>query len=466
MMKPTTLITFVLAFLSLAASTRTTSSRFNAGFANQTASIPCLGLRDNILIDSQAVLQIHQVIKHRPEMKVIMKVLVLLTLLLLSLTSVVNSAPASTIGHLDSGYANHTADVASIQARWVPGEKVTTILELGDTTGGLGHPGPMQLAIDTCAPNTGDWTMCTVVYNEKSTRERWGVVMLYDNWCNRIGHNDHVARNWLSSTYSLSLALRMYVNIMITNAWTDSMSKSVVISYHERLNQKADNSTQASHSLSILTPPLSKSQMSTTTMKTITLLTLLFLSLISPVILAPAAGRNSILDENLSHAARDTTEISTILSPLDNAWVSGEPAVIFVESGPRNIYYKSCEPNKGDQYQCTVSFVQSNAADYAYMWIYDYECRQIGFYGHVPRVDLADRFSMSSQLPSYVDVNIERGWNPTHPSGVKVWYGAFYSGEPFLLPPQQWLPQLNREILESNQAGRFWWVFRIPFLCA
>ncbi|KAG4431348.1 hypothetical protein IFR05_013162 [Cadophora sp. M221] len=201
-------------------------------------------------------------------------------------------------------------------------------------------------------------------------------------------------------------------------------------------------------------------------MKTITLLTLLLLALISSVVSAPAASSNFILDENLNHAARDTTAISTILSHRDNAWVPGEPRVIFIESGPRNIYYKSCEPNRGDQYQCTVSFVQSSAADYTYMWIYDHECNQIGFNVHVPRSELADRFSMSSQLPNYVDVNIERGWNPTHPSGVKVWYGAFYNSEPFLLPPQQWLPQLNRDIFESNQAGRYWWVFRIPFLCA
>ncbi|KAG4431347.1 hypothetical protein IFR05_013161 [Cadophora sp. M221] len=89
----------------------------------------------------------------------------------------------------------------------VPGQRVTTILEPGDTEGGLGHPGPWQLVVDTCGPNTGDWTMCTVTCIEKSTWGGWGVFMLYDNWCNRIGYNDHVARNWLASTYLLSSAV-------------------------------------------------------------------------------------------------------------------------------------------------------------------------------------------------------------------------------------------------------------------
>ncbi|KAH7361041.1 hypothetical protein BKA65DRAFT_474158 [Rhexocercosporidium sp. MPI-PUGE-AT-0058] len=408
-------------------------------------------------------------------MNAIMKTLGLLIFALLSLTSMVNSAPATTTNHYDSGYANQTADVASIQARWEPGQKVTTILEPGDTVGGLGHPGPWELALDTCAPNTADWTMCTVTYIEKSTWGGWGVVMLYDNWCNRIGYNDHVARNWLSSFWSLSSALRMYVDIKITNAWTDSMNKGVEVSYHKYHSEPfvknpypqwnnylwkdripsheaaKSNSHISSHTASLM------SQMPTATMQSIIHLIFLLLALISPVISAPAAGSNSIVEENHGLVSRNTSNISAILSPLEDAWVPGEPATIFVESGAHNIYYKSCEPNGGDQYQCTVSFVQSNAADYAYMWIYDHQCRQIGFNGHVSREDLADRFSMSSQLPNYVDVNIERGWNPTHPSGVKVWYGAFYSPEPFLLPPQQWLAQLNRDILESNTAGRYWW---------
>lgn len=114
-----------------------------------------------------------------------LNIMKILTLLLLYLTSIVLSAPLTSLTEVDSGYANFTADVAAMQRRdanWKPGE---TVVEMWEGT----------IPVTVCVPNNGDWTMCLVNYYEKSTWGGWGVVDLYDNKCNRIGRNDHVARN-------------------------------------------------------------------------------------------------------------------------------------------------------------------------------------------------------------------------------------------------------------------------------
>ncbi|PVH82319.1 hypothetical protein DL98DRAFT_530414 [Cadophora sp. DSE1049] len=153
----------------------------------------------------------------------IMNLVAFLSFYLLTLTSVVLSAPSAPLTDIDSGYANYTTDVAAIQRRdtnWVPGEKV---VELWEGT----------IPVTVCNPNNADWTMCRVNYYEKSTWGGWGVVDLYDNKCNRIGRNDHVARNWLDHRWSLSSQLRMYVDIKVTHAWTDYLDKGIEIWYHK-----------------------------------------------------------------------------------------------------------------------------------------------------------------------------------------------------------------------------------------
>ncbi|KAH9213145.1 hypothetical protein DL95DRAFT_410505 [Leptodontidium sp. 2 PMI_412] len=84
---------------------------------------------------------------------------------------------------------------------------------------------------ETCAPNKKMPTMCTLAYVEKSTWGGWGEFWVYDNECNWLGANDHVARNWLAARWSLASKLRWFVDIRITNAWTEKKTKGVEIWY-------------------------------------------------------------------------------------------------------------------------------------------------------------------------------------------------------------------------------------------
>ncbi|KAL5326413.1 hypothetical protein ACEPPN_004098 [Leptodophora sp. 'Broadleaf-Isolate-01'] len=84
---------------------------------------------------------------------------------------------------------------------------------------------------ETCAPNKKMPTMCTLAYVEKSTWGGWGEFWVYDNECNWLGANDHVARNWLAARWSLASKLRWFVDIRITNARTEKKTKGVEIWY-------------------------------------------------------------------------------------------------------------------------------------------------------------------------------------------------------------------------------------------
>ncbi|KAH7361039.1 hypothetical protein BKA65DRAFT_547733 [Rhexocercosporidium sp. MPI-PUGE-AT-0058] len=87
------------------------------------------------------------------------------------------------------------------------------------------------VTFQTCAPNLNMPTMCTLAYVEKSTWGGWGGFWVYDNQCNWLGANDHVARNWLAARWSLASKLRWFVDIRITNAWTEKQTKGVEIWY-------------------------------------------------------------------------------------------------------------------------------------------------------------------------------------------------------------------------------------------
>ncbi|PVH82320.1 hypothetical protein DL98DRAFT_653360 [Cadophora sp. DSE1049] len=194
--------------------------------------------------------------------------------------------------------------------------------------------------------------------------------------------------------------------------------------------------------------------MSNSKTTTLSLLVFLLLAIISLVISAPTPGDESIFDQVQNFTARDAN------------WVPGQPVNVWVSAGGRSIYYKLCEPKVDDQYMCTVSFAQYTENDWAGMWIFDNQCRQVGFHGQVTRDQLSRRFGLTSQLPMYTDVWVDRSWNPTWLSGVQVWYGAYNNRDPWLWAPQQWLPQLDKNILEAHDGSpRPWFVFRVPFLC-
>ncbi|PVH82317.1 hypothetical protein DL98DRAFT_530412 [Cadophora sp. DSE1049] len=84
---------------------------------------------------------------------------------------------------------------------------------------------------ETCAPNKADPTMCTLAYVERSTWGGWGGVWLYDNECNWLGENHHVARNWLAGRWSLASKLPWFVDIKITNQWVPKDTEGVEIWY-------------------------------------------------------------------------------------------------------------------------------------------------------------------------------------------------------------------------------------------
>ncbi|CZT53366.1 uncharacterized protein RSE6_14869 [Rhynchosporium secalis] len=146
----------------------------------------------------------------------------LLNIFLLSIISIFSSSLATTVGNFDSRLNNHTAGIAamgSISSRWEPGLPVSTSLE-------------PRLAFNSCTPDMNRWTMCQLDYIEKSSWGHWGMVILYDNWCRRIGYNSHVDRKWLAGRWSLSSELPMYVDFKITKKWTGTMDKGVEIWYH------------------------------------------------------------------------------------------------------------------------------------------------------------------------------------------------------------------------------------------
>ncbi|CZT53365.1 uncharacterized protein RSE6_14868 [Rhynchosporium secalis] len=172
-------------------------------------------------------------------------------------------------------------------------------------------------------------------------------------------------------------------------------------------------------------------------------------------------------DEILINSASDISGTSAILAPLNSTtttWVPGEPQSIFIEMGTRDIYYTSCVPKSDDRSMCIVTFLQSNDDGRGYMWVYDNMCREVGN-KRVTRAELADRYSMSSELPMFVDINIDRKWSPYNKSGVKLWYGSHYNKNPLNKATQHWPGQTDSIVLQSNWPGRLWYAFRAPFLC-
>ncbi|CZT09100.1 uncharacterized protein RCO7_11417 [Rhynchosporium graminicola] len=202
-------------------------------------------------------------------------------------------------------------------------------------------------------------------------------------------------------------------------------------------------------------------------MKTLLLLMVLLFTMATIVNSAPTAVGEITLDEILINSASDISGTSAILAPLNSTtttWVPGEPQSIFIEMGARDIYYTFCVPKSDDRSMCIVTFLQSNDDGRGYMWVYDNMCREVGN-KRVTRAEMADRYSMSSELPMFVDVNIDRKWSPYNKSGVKLWYGSHYNKNPLNKATQHWPAQTDSIVLQSNWPGRLWsaseWSFDI-----
>lgn len=148
--------------------------------------------------------------------------------------------------------------------------------------------------------------------------------------------------------------------------------------------------------------------MSNSTIKTLSFLVLLFLTIVSLVSSAPTTINEPISSEGFNLTSREAN------------WVPGQPVNVWVSAGGRSVYYKLCEPKVDDRWMCTVSFAQYTENDWAGMWIFDNQCRQIGLNGRVTRDQLSRRFGLTSQLPMYTDVWVDRSWNPTWVTGVQV----------------------------------------------
>ncbi|PVH82318.1 hypothetical protein DL98DRAFT_586659 [Cadophora sp. DSE1049] len=151
--------------------------------------------------------------------------MIIITLLafLLTLLSLAVCTSTTAVETLDSGYANHTADIASIlssrDTAWSPGQSRSVDLEPG-------------LKFQICGPNPDDSHMCYVSFVEKSTWGGWAVMWAFDNSCNLRGYNDHVARNWLNGIWFFSTDLPTYLQVRIKTSWNEDKSEGVNIYYN------------------------------------------------------------------------------------------------------------------------------------------------------------------------------------------------------------------------------------------
>ncbi|KAH7361038.1 hypothetical protein BKA65DRAFT_474155 [Rhexocercosporidium sp. MPI-PUGE-AT-0058] len=152
-------------------------------------------------------------------------------LLLTTSTSALPSSPNPTYKpvsniHTPFPNTNHTADLATIlpsrSATWQPGEEVVVTIEDGPF---------FPVVATTCKPNVWDKEMCTVAYVEKSRWNGWAVMWVYDNQCNLVGYNDHVARNWLAARWSFATSRPMYVDVRIANWWDQTHADGIDIWY-------------------------------------------------------------------------------------------------------------------------------------------------------------------------------------------------------------------------------------------
>ncbi|KAL2075005.1 hypothetical protein VTL71DRAFT_8785 [Oculimacula yallundae] len=185
---------------------------------------------------------------------------------------------------------------------------------------------------------------------------------------------------------------------------------------------------------------------------------LLFMALIltiAPLVSSAPSSSNKVINHLPGHVFRSTLNASDIASPLVSRWVPGEPAMILLESGTKDIWYNSCVPKSNDAFVCTVTYAQSTQDSYGAMWVYDNMCRQKGFKTGISRKVLETKYAMTSELPMVLDVRVSKSWRPVKIyTGIKLWYGSWYAPEPWHQAPQQWLPQLDERQLPSNDKNR------------
>ncbi|KAH6713296.1 hypothetical protein BKA61DRAFT_657292 [Leptodontidium sp. MPI-SDFR-AT-0119] len=123
-------------------------------------------------------------------------------------------------------------------------------------------------------------------------------------------------------------------------------------------------------------------------------------------------------------------------------------------------YFQPCFPNHAQPKMCTVSFIEHPSWNsLVQLFIYDNTCKRIGENYHVPRDYLAAKWGwgMSSELPMYLVLEIERGWQPGQNNGVKLNYGNTHF-KPFVKSP------FAAEWTTNGRLGEYT-VFRAAFPC-
>ncbi|KAK0126832.1 hypothetical protein ONS95_008411 [Cadophora gregata] len=157
-------------------------------------------------------------------LKLISLLAIVLTLLSLAASSTETSASSS----LDSGYANHTAEISTIlssrEVSWRPGQSISIDLEPG-------------MRFQICGANPDDGHMCYVSFVEKSTWGGWAIMWAFDNSCNLRGSNTHVARNWLNGIWFFSTDLPTFLQVEIKTWWNEDKNEGVSIYYNKHRTQ-------------------------------------------------------------------------------------------------------------------------------------------------------------------------------------------------------------------------------------
>ncbi|KAH7417688.1 hypothetical protein BKA64DRAFT_740153 [Cadophora sp. MPI-SDFR-AT-0126] len=333
-----------------------------------------------------------------------------LALFLTLLTSLVLTSPTGSALTADESYDtvnfnatsnDHTSLLARRTETVVDGDGNHIIIFLED-----------GVKFETCAPNKADPTMCTLAYVERSTWGGWGGVWLYDNECNWLGENHHVARNWLAGRWGLTSKLPWVVDIKITNQWVPKDTVGVEIWYGShwfapfyipiyQFSKFCYRATLATREHPALTTSLA-----------ILLLTLLSLAACIPT---------TSVQNRHSGFTNHTLDITSILSPRDTAWSPGRSRSVELEPG---IKFQISGPKPDDGHMCYVSFAEKNTwGRWAVMWAFDNSCNLRGYNDHVAR----NWYAISHFPPS-----------PSPP--------ILPSPSPFPLPPPPWLPMITTAI--------------------